>query len=313
VIITNSNFSKNRGSLRAGAVFVDASSTALIEHCSFSENASPYGGAIRCSDSANAQINNCDFIKNGSKWGITCLNGGAFYAIRTGSLKIYNCKFLGNVADSAGAVCLDGNPGTAVVANCIFAGNIAATGGGMRIYSSSTDITNCTFYTNTAATGRSITVQTTGLLKTVNNSILWEGGNEIYGNNGTMTINSCDIQGGWSGSGSNNFSSDPFFISPEGIDGVIGTIDDDYRLYSDSECIDRGGDSYVPEDIYNDIQGFPRINGLTVDLGAYEQTLCGDAGYPFPMGDLDYNCVVNFNDLAILASNWLTCSDIMCD
>ncbi|MFH1615993.1 MAG: DNRLRE domain-containing protein [Planctomycetota bacterium] len=36
---------------------------------------------------------------------------------------------------------------------------------------------------------------------------------------------------------------------------------------------------------------------------------CGDANHPYPIGDLDWNCVVDFSDLQLFVTHWLDCSD----
>jgi hypothetical protein len=45
------------------------------------------------------------------------------------------------------------------------------------------------------------------------------------------------------------------------------------------------------------------------NTGAYAPVgapgFCGDAGHKYPIGDLDYDCVVNFKDFALTAQNWL--------
>lgn len=39
---------------------------------------------------------------------------------------------------------------------------------------------------------------------------------------------------------------------------------------------------------------------------------CGDELHPIPVGDLDENCEVNFEDFAIFAGNWMTCTPVAC-
>ena len=34
-------------------------------------------------------------------------------------------------------------------------------------------------------------------------------------------------------------------------------------------------------------------------------SICGDADHPYPVGDLNHDCRVDFLDLAILAEHWL--------
>ncbi len=36
---------------------------------------------------------------------------------------------------------------------------------------------------------------------------------------------------------------------------------------------------------------------------------CGDLDHPYPPGDANKDCYVNLPDLALMAANWLTCTD----
>jgi len=63
-----------------------------------------------------------------------------------------------------------------------------------------------------------------------------------------------------------NRSIDPKFYSPDS---------GDYHLSADSSGINAGNNAYVASDDSVDADGNPRINGGTVDLGAYERTTGG--------------------------------------
>jgi hypothetical protein len=39
---------------------------------------------------------------------------------------------------------------------------------------------------------------------------------------------------------------------------------------------------------------------------------CGDDAHPYPVGDFNEDCVVDFNDYALLVANWLICTDVNC-
>jgi hypothetical protein len=102
-----------------------------------------------------------------------------------------------------------------------------------------------------------------------------------------------------------------------GPDGRWGTDDDDFgdlRLTGGSPAIDAG-DNAAPglSGITTDLAGNPRFidvpaapdtgNGTApiVDMGAYEATPA-----PTLVGDANYDHVVDFNDLVILAQNYNT-------
>lgn len=40
--------------------------------------------------------------------------------------------------------------------------------------------------------------------------------------------------------------------------------------------------------------------------------LCGDYGYPYPVGDVNHDCIVNFKDLGVIADRWLVCTKPDC-
>jgi hypothetical protein len=146
---------------------------------------------------------------------------------------------------------------------------------------------------------------------TLTNCIVWGNGtipskNEIYvWEGGTITVNYCNIERGWSG-GVGNIDADPLFRNP---------LASDFHLTDGSPCIDAGNTTAVQSGILVDSDGNPRglddpaspdtgisFLGVTVDMGAYEFQPCPIAG--------DNNCDgdVDFKDLAILCNNWLTCT-----
>ena len=70
---------------------------------------------------------------------------------------------------------------------------------------------------------------------------------------------------------------------PLGPDGIAGTLDDDLRLMSNSPAIDGGDNELLPDDTLDvdrdgdtaektplDLEDAVRIQGGTVDMGAYE-------------------------------------------
>ena len=76
------------------------------------------------------------------------------------------------------------------------------------------------------------------------NSILWNGGNELWEEYGAIaTVTYSNVQGGWPGDG--NIGADPLFVDADGPDGISGTDDDDLRLLIGSPCTDAGDNSGV--------------------------------------------------------------------
>ena len=152
---------------------------------------------------------------------------------------------------------------------------------------------------------------------------------------GTLVINYCCVQG-WTGSlgGVGNIGDGPLFKDADGDDDIVGTEDDNLDLAAGSPCIDAGDNSSVPADTVDldedgdtsertplDLGGNARFTddpitddtGVAatgypeiVEMGAYERyEFCGDAGHPFPVGDVNRDCKVNFLDIAIVAAHWL--------
>jgi hypothetical protein len=122
-------------------------------------------------------------------------------------------------------------------------------------------ITGCTFYANSADYGGAIYNYDSSA--TVSNCILWADsapdGPEIYGD---CTVSYSDVEGGFAGTG--NIDADPCFADAGG---------DDFHLLDDSPCIEVGDPAYSPAGGETDIDGEPRVMGLTVDMGADEFTI----------------------------------------
>ncbi|MEZ6014892.1 MAG: right-handed parallel beta-helix repeat-containing protein [Planctomycetota bacterium] len=62
---------------------------------------------------------------------------------------------------------------------------------------------------------------------------------------------------------------DPRLTSPRGADGVLGTLDDDFRLLSNSPCIDAGDTTVLGLQVFSDAAGQPRLvdTAAVADLG----------------------------------------------
>lgn len=234
------------------------------------------GGAINIFQS-DPTVQNCIFLAN------TSVNGGGM-VIDNSNAQVANCTFIGNTADFGGGMFVfNSNP---TVFSCVFSGNTASTGDGGGVYGLSNGsflFLYCTFSGNTAAVG------TGGAI--FDDSSFFAAGCIVWGNTpdeiqafGTPTVLFCDVQGGWAGSG--NIDLDPMFCDADGADGIVGTADDNLRLFGCSPAIDAGFNIVIP--ITTDADGNPRFvddAGVSdcaqvpgscgvapiVDMGAYER------------------------------------------
>jgi len=227
--------------------------------------------------------------------------GGGMY-IADSSPTVTNCIFRGNYADEGGGIDNHTNGGRPILTNCTFWANTAAFGGAINNQSKNLTITNCTFVGNSAlgysGEGGAIYDYNWGEnFSVVNNCVFWGNTPDQIGWGARWpTVSYSCVQGGWyPWNGTGNIDADPCFV-----DVAAG----DFRLLADSPCMDAG-DNDAPALPLTDLDGRPRIidgdcNDLaTVDIGAYEF----NHAY---MGDLDYNCGVDFGDLAIIGRVWFT-------
>jgi len=60
--------------------------------------------------------------------------------------------------------------------------------------------------------------------------------------------------------------------------------------------------------MYVRIEDDPNTGYVTEVDAVADVSACGDYKHPYPAGDLNLDCRVNFEDFAILAANWLSCT-----
>jgi len=236
------------------------------------------GGGGMYNKSSSPTVANCTFRGNYGHW------GGGVYNLE-GSATVTNCTFTDNCAHSGGGMCnVDGSP---MVTNCTFTGWAQSCGGGIYNLRSSPTVTNCAFthnwvgdigggicnvrssptVTNCTFTDNWADIYGGGMCNwensspSVTNCILWSNSAEIYNEyeSGGATVTYSDVQGGWPGEG--NIDADPLFVN-----GATG----DLHLLPGSPCIDAGDNAAVSTS--TDLDGNPRIQGVAVDMGAYETT-----------------------------------------
>jgi hypothetical protein len=336
--LTNCAFTGNEGGQNGSGIY-NSATTALLENCAFDRNRFGYGGGIANLDDSALIATACTFRENGfgniggailgENLTLTnCLfegnkgnvSGGALEV--SGFISLTNCRFLRNIAGTpyvtaypplgrGGAIQSEG--ATATLTNCTFAGNFADLKGGainaVSLFPSEENprLINCTFVGNTAWTAAGAVRVWGTAAPRLDNCILWGNNGGAYtgesaqfglDNGGSIEFHHSCLQG-WSGvlGGIGNVGDDPLFLDADGVDGIIGTEDDDLRLASVSPLVDAGDNSVVTT--AEDLNGNPRIENGTVDMGAFEY-LC----VPGPYGDVDQSGNVDIGDVLCLLAGF---------
>ena len=255
----------------------------MIEECTFSENG--HDGPVPSGYDAGAGIYNC---------------GEEVYII--------NCVFDHNSAEYFGAIRNSGVDATII--NCLFTENSSTMdggGGALDNLNSIVNVFNCKFIDNYyLAPGGPAYGHIKNMSSTLNvySSNLWnfnpsvlcydrpcQPPEAIIDYSSTSTVYFCNIDNDGYDGINGNIRQDPQFLNTGWDDN--GTSNDpsddvwvgnpDYRLQLTSPCIDTGSNELLPEDTTDldndgdttellpiDIEGNPRIDGGTVDMGAYE-------------------------------------------
>ncbi|OWY20495.1 T9SS C-terminal target domain-containing protein [Sphingobacteriales bacterium UPWRP_1] len=239
-------------------------------------------------------VNGSNTVNNNTLSGNLSSNqGGGVYSV-SGTLTLTNNTLSGNTAFTAGGVYAQSGTSNAF-SNNAFSGNTAngGNGGGVFITSGSTSLTNNTFSANAAAVNGG-GISTSSGTNTLTNNLFWN--NQKAGNNAVAgadynaggvngnTFTNCLLQlssgsypvstaipsGIGAAAAGNIFAQDPLFVNAADIDGPDNqhrTADDGLRLQTGSPAVNTGNNTGVAA---TDITGATRIQGGTVDIGAYE-------------------------------------------
>jgi len=272
---------------RGAGLFLDNCADVTLATCAITNNqgVSPgsnykdaYGGGIYAQGTGLTLTNcwiennlaNCQSSQNTSP-------KGAGVHLFSGQLRIYNSVIDGNLcrlnSTSPGAGYGGGvyAAGRVLLRNCLMYGNnahylgtAADYGDGLYLASGSMTVENSTIVTNF---GQGINQG--GGTVTVTNCILWTNGADLV-NVAAAGIGYSDIQNGASGLANGCISADPQFASAATCD---------YRLLGMSPCINTATNlSWMPGAL--DLNGQPRIQGKSSDMGPYEFDLSGGGTAP---------------------------------
>jgi len=239
--------------------------TLKVVNCMFQGNTGAFGGAI-LNLGAPLTLVNVQLIGNRA-----FVSGGGLYNWE-GTAVLHNCRVVGNTADRAedlGGAAISNLTGNLTILDSTIADNLSPNGEAITSFSWDWDAG--------------------GTIK-VANSILYNGGKEIWSNNlPAVTVTYSNVQGGWPGTG--NIDAAPLFVAHGGRSVEGEWIDGDYHLQAISPCVDASSDAEVPADVADldgdgnvaeqlpvDLDHTTRVQGSRVDMGAYEQL----AGKPDP-------------------------------
>ena len=216
--------------------------TLTLSNCTVVNNLAAGAGTSSTEVGGGVYVNNAAATlgASGSVFQGNRAPGGFGGAVALGNGALNNCVLSSNAATFGGALWIGGN-GQTMATNCLLAGNTASLGG--AVYSSvatvAGDFENCTIARNSPDGFNAYT----GI---IHDSIVYSNGDEIVlGLVASPTVSYCDVQGGFSGRGTNNLEVDPQFANTS-----------DFELAETSPLIDAGD----PAPQFND-EAFPPSQG----------------------------------------------------
>ncbi|MHC4167321.1 MAG: right-handed parallel beta-helix repeat-containing protein [Planctomycetota bacterium] len=323
--VTNCTFNNNWGKwlwIYSFDRFRDHFGEVKVHNCIFTGNfATDRISALDC-NADKLTLSHCRFT--GNTPGDACVKA----TINRDSI-VENCVFTGNTGTAIGQ-----SSGRLFISNCVFAGNRGHAVEARCMYAT---IRNCTF-SDDQVYRHSTTLFARRRIH-VSNSIFWGNSSPLidlsyqsppFGRSQFVEIqmDHCNIEGGWPGVG--NIDVDPGFAAQGHWEqnGTPDDPDDDYWIegnyhllsqagrwdpmsmswvqdHTTSPCIDAG-------DPNGPIGREPFPNGGRVNMGAYGASEAASKTYfggpvcdIILAGDINGDCVVDFNDLVILTSHWM--------
>jgi len=258
VTISDSVLDSNSSGQAGGAVFIRGSETPLIKNTVFINNTSINAGAVANHEAENVVFENCYFYNNSATGSAFPSGlGGALQNNEGSNVTVINSVFKGNSAVAGGAV-LNIKSDISVI-NCSISGNNA--NGAIGNGESNPEIVNTIIYANTGGSFFNIPEGTYGMAASIPvvsySDIEGCGGSAMTCGTGTETcwIADCGTDNG------NNIAEDPLFIN---------SGDEPLNLTDLSPCVDAGDSTKIPVTVTKDIAGNDRIQGVAIEMGAYE-------------------------------------------
>jgi PKD repeat protein len=328
--IGGSTISQNSAHLGGG---VHASASALeLNGCQILDNSTTgsqrKGGGIYVADS------DCLAISNSVIKGNSADTGAGLYLQNATGIEIISNKIVNNIQSvssfsNGGGGLYWNNACNGIVANNLIANNTAYQGGaGFGL--SALDFRNNTI-ANNRANYRGGAFYLNGCSPDYLNSILWgntaaSGGSQLWlqYDSSDPNLRFCDVQGGsaafglstgsYTGTYQNNFNLSPQFLAPTtGVGSNYNALLADWSIPEGSPCVNTG-DPATDVSLYPlDLAGNPRIDGASIDIGAYEYQLAapgipGNVSIEVADGQilLQWDAVPNAQSYRVLASEYAT-------
>lgn len=282
-VIRNCSFLDNFSRDEGGAI-KNLNSHGTIESCLFEKNHAEEAGGAIYNSSSNPILTNLLLRKNHS----TLAGGGI--ANYFSSPVLFGCEFLWNRSDTSGGAISNEFASSGQIINCTIAGNSASTSGHAVWNHSSSNPS----FRNTIISGNSSSPEAS--ISNTNNAQPRFAYCLISGSGSSMAWDTT-----FGTDDGNNFDRDPGFLVPPhpSLDPARGA---DLRLRQSSQSIDAGN-LMDPAPTEFDLLGNARLQGISIDLGAYE----GGYAISFPTlypslsrdGDENENGFSNFLDYAL--------------
>ncbi len=208
------------------------------------------------------------------------------------NLSMIGCRVQGETTPGSGSGIVLSSEASGYIVNTLIAGNqVSGSAPVWATEKSVVEITNSTVADNSlTSSAHASAIWCQDCTVRVLNAILWSADDSapLIATSGTakVSIGSSIVRSGTLSDFEDlggNLDSDPLFIDPAGLDGLLGTPDDDFGLMHESPAVDAGSGAYLPADSLDidfdgnvdetlplDLAGMPRVVGPTVDIGALE-------------------------------------------
>jgi predicted outer membrane repeat protein len=261
LVIDKSSFTANSASKSGGAV--SWIGKGIMHGCSFTSNnvTAGDGGAIAAWFHAPGDVVHFrDYSRDTSSTYTISAWESEQEIDSTHTSQFINCTFNNNSARNGSAVA--NYNGT--LKGCLFNDNNATTAFTVAGFDSTygddaLSVINCTFADNTAPSGQSAGVNE--CKGTIKNSIFWNNAGDQLSSTAVPTYS---IIQNWTGGGAWNTAKNPYFK---------GVAPYPYSVAGYSSVVNGGDPAFSSSDTsgwYTDLSGNRRLNGMRVDLGAYE-------------------------------------------